>query len=105
MIDLNFHGWSKTRVCSHIEGYLAFFPPKTGNRNNADRKCRFQFDGVMNVAFFRVGLIFSNWLLMYLSTEEVRALFTRLLSWLDEEGVLFFRESCFQQSGKQTFGT
>ncbi len=47
----------------------------------------------------RVGLIFSNWLLMYLSTEEVRDLFSRMLGWLEEDGFLFFRESCFRQSG------
>ncbi len=51
------------------------------------------------MCFCRVGLIFSNWLLMYLSTEEVRELFTRLLDWLEEGGCLFFRESCFNQSG------
>ena len=50
--------------------------------------------------FHRVDMIFSNWLLMYLSTEEVRALFTRMLGWLKDDGILFFRESCFQQSGK-----
>ena len=38
---------------------------------------------------------------MYLSTEEVRALFTRMLGWLKDDGILFFRESCFQQSGNQ----
>ena len=51
--------------------------------------------------FHRVDIIFSNWLLMYLSTEEVRALFTRMLGWLKDDGILFFRESCFQQSGNQ----
>ena len=44
-------------------------------------------------------MIFSNWLLMYLSTEEVRNLFRRMLSWLEEDGFSFFRESCFKKSG------
>ena len=49
---------------------------------------------------FRAGLVFSNWLLMYLSDEEVRTLLTKILRWLDEDGFLFFRESCFNQSGR-----
>lgn len=44
-------------------------------------------------------VIFSNWLLMYLSDEEVRQLATKMLSWLKEGGFLFFRESCLHQSG------
>ena len=54
------------------------------------------------IFFHRVDTIFSNWLLMYLSTEEVGALFTRMLGWLKDDGILFFRESCFQQSGNQS---
>ena len=44
-------------------------------------------------------LVFSNWLLMYLTDAEVRDLFTRQLSWLREGGHVFFRESCFHRSG------
>uniref|UniRef100_A0A8D0GTA4 phosphoethanolamine N-methyltransferase n=1 Tax=Sphenodon punctatus TaxID=8508 RepID=A0A8D0GTA4_SPHPU len=44
-------------------------------------------------------LIFSNWLFMYLADEELRALARRMLSWLRPGGHLFFRESCFHQSG------
>uniref|UniRef100_A0A3B1IYG4 phosphoethanolamine N-methyltransferase n=1 Tax=Astyanax mexicanus TaxID=7994 RepID=A0A3B1IYG4_ASTMX len=44
-------------------------------------------------------LIFSNWLLMYLSEEELHSLAIKLLSWLRPGGYLFFRESCFHQSG------
>lgn len=44
-------------------------------------------------------VIFSNWLLMYLSDEEVESLAQRALSWLDDTGMVFFRESCFKQSG------
>ena len=46
-----------------------------------------------------VDVVFSNWLLMYLSDQEVLDLGTRMLSWLNEGGILFFRESCFRQSG------
>ncbi|XP_051514435.1 uncharacterized protein LOC127418090 isoform X1 [Myxocyprinus asiaticus] len=44
-------------------------------------------------------LVFSNWLLMYLSDQELRSLAEKMLGWLRPGGYLFFRESCFHQSG------
>lgn len=44
-------------------------------------------------------VVFSNWLLMYLSDEEVEALAVKALNWLSPGGTLFFRESCFRPSG------
>ena len=44
-------------------------------------------------------IVFSNWLLMYLSDDEVAKLAQNMLTWLDEGGVVFFRESCFRPSG------
>ncbi|MBN3313997.1 PEAM3 methyltransferase, partial [Atractosteus spatula] len=44
-------------------------------------------------------LIFSNWLLMYLSDAELLSLTRRMLGWLRPGGYLFFRESCFHKSG------
>jgi len=49
-----------------------------------------------------VDVVFCNWLLMYLDDEECRALLTKALSWLKDDGIFFFRESCFHQSGDQT---
>lgn len=46
-----------------------------------------------------VDLIFSNWLLMYLSDQEVVALAKKMVGWLKVGGHIFFRESCFHQSG------
>lgn len=46
-----------------------------------------------------IDVLFSNWLLMYLGDEEVSSLATRALSWVVPGGVVFFRESCFRQSG------
>ncbi|RZC61268.1 hypothetical protein C5167_023026, partial [Papaver somniferum] len=46
-----------------------------------------------------VDLIFSNWLLMYLSDSEVEKLVERMVKWLKVGGHIFFRESCFHQSG------
>eukprot|EP00405_Crypthecodinium_cohnii_P016879 CAMPEP_0206458884 /NCGR_PEP_ID=MMETSP0324_2-20121206/23841_1 /ASSEMBLY_ACC=CAM_ASM_000836 /TAXON_ID=2866 /ORGANISM="Crypthecodinium cohnii, Strain Seligo" /LENGTH=882 /DNA_ID=CAMNT_0053930319 /DNA_START=59 /DNA_END=2704 /DNA_ORIENTATION=- len=44
-------------------------------------------------------LVFSNWLLMYLTDDEVRDFATNVLKWLRPGGHLFFRESCFHASG------
>eukprot|EP00878_Enallax_costatus_P026825 GHUV01028827.1.p1 GENE.GHUV01028827.1~~GHUV01028827.1.p1 ORF type:complete len:438 (+),score=126.26 GHUV01028827.1:78-1391(+) len=44
-------------------------------------------------------VVFSNWLLMYLSDAEVKTLAAKILSWLSPGGILFFRESCFRPSG------
>ncbi|XP_069036450.1 phosphoethanolamine methyltransferase isoform X2 [Lepisosteus oculatus] len=44
-------------------------------------------------------LIFSNWLLMYLSDAELLSLTRRMLGWLRPGGYFFFRESCFHKSG------
>ena len=49
-------------------------------------------------------MIFSNLLLMYLTNEEIRDLFIRQLSWLHENGHMFFRESCFHSSGNSPRG-
>lgn len=46
-----------------------------------------------------IDLIFSNWLLMYLSDEEVEKVVAKMVKWLKVGGHIFFRESCFHQSG------
>jgi len=45
-------------------------------------------------------VVFSNWLLMYLSDEELKKLVVKMLSWLAPGGYLFVRESCYRPSGK-----
>jgi len=44
-------------------------------------------------------VVFSNWLLMYLGDDEVADLASDALAWVSEGGIVFFRESCFRQSG------
>ncbi|KAM9833023.1 phosphoethanolamine methyltransferase isoform 1-T1 [Syngnathus typhle] len=46
-----------------------------------------------------VDFIFSNWLMMYLSDEELNLLLKKMLMWLQPGGLLFFRESCNHRSG------
>ena len=44
-------------------------------------------------------IVFSNWLLMYLSDAEVQILANNCITWLKPGGRIFFRESCFHRSG------
>ncbi|CAI0380581.1 unnamed protein product [Linum tenue] len=53
----------------------------------------------LNFSEGSMDLIFSNWLLMYLSDAEVETLAERMVKWLKPGGFIFFRESCFHQSG------
>nr|XP_060614153.1 uncharacterized protein LOC132764257 [Anolis sagrei ordinatus] len=46
-----------------------------------------------------LDFVFSNWLFMYLSDDELSEAAQKLLRWLRPGGHLFFRESCFFQSG------
>ncbi|XP_031608597.1 phosphoethanolamine methyltransferase isoform X2 [Oreochromis aureus] len=46
-----------------------------------------------------IDFMFSNWLLMYLSDEELNSVMQKMLTWLKPGGFLFFRESCNHRSG------
>ncbi|XP_041845442.1 phosphoethanolamine methyltransferase [Melanotaenia boesemani] len=46
-----------------------------------------------------IDFIFSNWLLMYLSDEELKSCMEKMLNWLQPGGFFFFRESCNHPSG------
>ncbi|XP_019094552.1 PREDICTED: phosphomethylethanolamine N-methyltransferase-like, partial [Camelina sativa] len=52
----------------------------------------------LKIADGSIDLIFSNWLLMYLSDKEVALMAERMLGWVKPGGYIFFRESCFHQS-------
>ncbi|XP_066970089.1 uncharacterized protein [Macrobrachium rosenbergii] len=45
------------------------------------------------------NLVFSSWILKYLTDEEVSQFLSRILSWLTPGGHFFFRESCFHEVG------
>uniref|UniRef100_A0A3Q3JGT8 phosphoethanolamine N-methyltransferase n=1 Tax=Monopterus albus TaxID=43700 RepID=A0A3Q3JGT8_MONAL len=53
----------------------------------------------LDVPQHSIDFIFSNWLLMYLSDEELKSFIEKLLGWLRPGGFLFFRESCNHRSG------
>ncbi|GAB4845305.1 hypothetical protein Ancab_038714 [Ancistrocladus abbreviatus] len=70
-----------------------------GHHKNAKFMCADVTSPDLSIASDSVDLIFSNWLLMYLSDEEVENLVERMVKWLKVGGYIFFRESCFHQSG------
>ncbi|XP_031404514.1 phosphoethanolamine N-methyltransferase 1-like [Punica granatum] len=70
-----------------------------GHHKNAKFLCADVTSPDLPITEESMDLIFSNWLLMYLSDEEVESLAHRMVRWLKVGGYIFFRESCFHQSG------
>ncbi|XP_062118017.1 phosphoethanolamine N-methyltransferase 2 [Humulus lupulus] len=70
-----------------------------GHYKNVKFMCADVMSPDLNISHGSVDLIFSNWLLMYLSDQEVEKLAERLVKWLKVGGFIFFRESCFHRSG------
>ncbi|KAJ0048736.1 hypothetical protein Pint_17057 [Pistacia integerrima] len=82
-----------------------------GHYKNVKFMCADVTSPDLKIADESVDLIFSNWLLMYLSDNEVNICFItcfflqvekvaeRMVKWLKVGGYIFFRESCFHQSG------
>ncbi|XP_075044778.1 uncharacterized protein LOC142104163 isoform X2 [Mixophyes fleayi] len=54
---------------------------------------------VLDLPSHSYDFIFSNWLFMYLTDAELVSLTQKMMGWLRPGGYLFFRESCFYQSG------
>lgn len=70
-----------------------------GHYNNIEFKYADVTSPDLDIASGSADLVFSNWLLMYLSDEEVSDLVRRVMKWLRPGGHVFIRESCFHQSG------
>ncbi|XP_021801247.1 phosphoethanolamine N-methyltransferase 1 [Prunus avium] len=70
-----------------------------GHHKNVKFMCADVTSPDLKISEESVDLIFSNWLLMYLSDKEVENLVERMMGWLKVGGYIFFRESCFHQSG------
>ncbi|KAL5161340.1 Phosphoethanolamine N-methyltransferase [Glycine soja] len=70
-----------------------------GHHKNVKFMCADVTSPNLHISEGSVDLMFSNWLLMYLSDKEVENLAARMIKWLKVGGYVFFRESCFHQSG------
>ncbi|KAF3650361.1 Phosphoethanolamine N-methyltransferase [Capsicum annuum] len=82
-----------------IEGVIKENESISGHHKNVKFKCADVTSPDLTFSPESVDLIFSNWLLMYLSDEEVQDLAERMMTWLKVGGYIFFRETCFHQSG------
>ncbi|KAF7847627.1 hypothetical protein BT93_L2776 [Corymbia citriodora subsp. variegata] len=82
-----------------IDGAIKKNESINGHHKNVKFQCADVTSPDLKIAEDSVDLIFSNWLLMYLSNTEVKNLAVRMAKWLKVGGYIFFRESCFHQSG------
>ncbi|RWR77402.1 phosphoethanolamine N-methyltransferase 1-like protein [Cinnamomum micranthum f. kanehirae] len=82
-----------------IESVIKKNESTNGHFKNVSFMCADVTSPDMKILPESLDLIFSNWLLMYLSDDEVENLAERMIKWLKVGGFIFFRESCFHQSG------
>ncbi|KAF8037825.1 hypothetical protein BT93_B0617 [Corymbia citriodora subsp. variegata] len=82
-----------------IDGVIKKNESINGHHKNVKFQCADVTSPDLKIAEDSVDLIFSNWLLMYLSDTEVENLAERMVKWLKVGGYIFFRESCFHRSG------
>ncbi|RHY81399.1 hypothetical protein DYB37_003339 [Aphanomyces astaci] len=80
-----------------IEGFHTTNVETNGHRANCSFICGDVCD--LERPNESLDVVFSNWLLMYLNDVEVKKLALKNLHWLRTGGEVFFRESCFRQSG------
>ncbi|KAK1406541.1 hypothetical protein QVD17_41950 [Tagetes erecta] len=89
----------KVTAIDFIESVIKKNESINGHHKNVEFMCADVTSPDLNFQAESVDLIFSNWLLMYLSDKEVEYVAERLLKWVKVGGYIFFRESCFHQSG------
>ncbi|XP_074583787.1 phosphoethanolamine N-methyltransferase 2-like isoform X1 [Curcuma longa] len=82
-----------------IESVIKKNESLNGHYKNASFLCADVTSPNLPIKADSIDLIFSNWLLMYLSDKEVEELLERIVKWVKVGGYVFFRESCFHQSG------
>ncbi|XP_071480831.1 uncharacterized protein, partial [Diadema antillarum] len=91
------------KVCEHVTAvdFMASFIEENKKINGHHGNADFIQADVMSLELppNSYDVIFSNWLFMYLSDDELVKLSIRLLGWLKDGGQLFFRESCLRPSG------
>jgi phosphoethanolamine N-methyltransferase len=89
-------------VVEFMDSFLDKNKITNGHFSNVDFICAdvCNFDMPSN----SVDIVFSNWLLMYLSDEEIEIFSQKVLKWLNPGGCLIFRESCFGRGGDDREG-
>ncbi|XP_077466597.1 phosphoethanolamine methyltransferase isoform X1 [Stigmatopora argus] len=91
------------KQASHVTAvdFMESFVEKNKQENGHHKNVTFLQADVTKLKFppNSMDFIFSNWLLMYLSDQELIFLLKEMLRWLRPGGSLFFRESCNYRSG------
>jgi len=66
------------------------------SRNKKLGNCEFVCADVCKLEYKerRFDVVFSNWLMMYLTDDEVEVLAKKMFTWCKPGGTVFFRESC-----------
>ncbi|XP_078445971.1 phosphoethanolamine N-methyltransferase-like [Wolffia australiana] len=82
-----------------IESVIKKNESVNGHLKNVSFQCADITSSDLKIEDESVDLVFSNWLLMYLSDQEVKEVAEKMVKWLKVGGFIFFRESCFHQSG------
>jgi phosphoethanolamine N-methyltransferase len=87
----------------HTVDFIASFVEKNRQTNGHRQHVTFECNDAMKIhppgGLHSLDVVFTNWLMMYLSDDEVQMLAKRVLSWLRVGGYFFVRESCFHPSG------
>ena len=91
------------KIAAHVTAvdFNESFVQGNRRRNSSHSNITFLEQDVMKLSFPRhsFDLVFSNWLLMYLSEAQVEEIIERFACWLKPGGLSFFRESCVCSSG------
>eukprot|EP01018_Ginkgo_biloba_P027288 Gb_18655 [translate_table: standard] len=82
-----------------IESVIKKNEEQNGHFQNVQFMCADVTSPDLRIEAGSIDVVFSNWLLMYLSDEEVVELAKKMVQWVKTGGYIFFRESCFHQSG------
>jgi len=84
--------------------FIEDFHKKNEEINGHLKNVRFECKNVLDLELPEgsLDMVFSNWLMMYLTDEEVLAFANKVLKWLKPGGTFFFRESCYRQSGTRS---
>lgn len=87
----------------HAVDFIQSFVDKNRLTNGKYAHVTFECNDAMKVdppsGSGSLDVVFTNWLMMYLSDDEVQTLAKRALTWLKNGGYFFVRESCFHPSG------
>ncbi|KAF7634704.1 hypothetical protein Mgra_00005851 [Meloidogyne graminicola] len=84
--------------------FVASFIEKNREKNASFNNIEWRVGDAVGLEFEEesIDMVFTNWLLMYLSDEEVVQFLIKAIKWLKPGGYLHLRESCSEPSSKKS---